>query len=106
MINVQLLTILIRCLLFTDENIVHITAIEATARMIINELKVDKPELLKNINIDKILPTLKNNKNVQFEDTNQYSFVEINKLVALIIDQNVEDVENLQNMIVFIFINN
>jgi len=54
--------------------------------------------LLKNIDIDKILPALKNTSNVQSEDANQYSVVEVNKLVALIIGQNVEDVENLQDM--------
>jgi len=87
---------LIRCPLYTDENIVHIAAVEAAARLIVNELKVDKPELLKNIDIDKILPSLMNTTNVQSE--NEYSAVEVNKLVALIIGQNVEDIENLQNM--------
>jgi len=61
-------------------------------------LKVDKPELLKNINIDKILPALKKNKKVKSEDEPESSAIDINKLVALIIGQSVEDIKNLKDM--------
>lgn len=84
--------LLIRCPLFTDENIVHNAAVEAAARLIINELKVDKSELLKNINFDKILPTLKKTYN---RDEIRYSAFDANTLVATVIGQNVEDVNNL-----------
>lgn len=40
-------------------HIVHTTAVEADARLIINELKIKKPDLLRNIDINKILPALK-----------------------------------------------
>nr|GFB14184.1 hypothetical protein [Tanacetum cinerariifolium] len=81
--------------MFTDENIVHATAVEAAARLIINELKITKPELLRNIDINKILPALKNPNKIP---TTQQSALAINKLVATIIGENVEDINNLKDM--------
>lgn len=83
-----------RCPLYTDENIVHSTAVEAAARLIIKELKDEQPELLRNINIDKILPELKKTK-VQ---GTHVSALDVNKVVATVIGQNVEDVNNLKDM--------
>jgi len=81
--------------LYTDENIVHTTAVEAAARLIINELKITKPELLRNIDINKILPALKKSNKIL---TTQQSALDINKLVATIIGENVEDINNLKDM--------
>jgi len=81
--------------LYTDENIVHTTAVEAAARLIINELKINKPELLKNIDINKILPALKKPNNIPAA---QRSALDINKVVATVIGQNVEDINNLKDM--------
>jgi len=87
--------------LYTDENIVHTTAVEAAARLIINELKIKKPELLKNIDINKILPALKKSNNIP---TTQKSALDINKVVATVIGQNVEDINNLKDMSEFFFL--
>uniref|UniRef100_A0A2H8TSE3 E3 ubiquitin-protein ligase RNF216 n=2 Tax=Melanaphis sacchari TaxID=742174 RepID=A0A2H8TSE3_9HEMI len=84
-----------KCPLYTDENIVHATAVEAAARLIINELKMKKPELLRNIDINKILPALKKSNNFP---ANQESALDINKVVATVIGQNVEDINNLKEM--------
>jgi len=81
--------------LYTDENIVHTTAVEAAARLIINELKIKKPELLRNIDINKILPSLKKSNKIP---TTQKSALDINKVVATVIGQNVEDINNLKDM--------
>lgn len=95
---IHLLSI-IRCPLYTDENIVHTTAVEAAARLIINELKIKKPELLRNIDINKILPALKKPNKIP---TTQKSALDINKIVATIIGQNVEDINNLKDMSEFL----
>jgi hypothetical protein len=87
--------LIIRCPLYTDENIVHTTAVEAAARLIINELKLKKPELLRNIDINKILPALK--KSTKLPAT-QESALDVNKVVATVIGQNVEDINNLKDM--------
>jgi len=87
--------LIIRCPLYTDENVVHATAVEAAARLIINELKLEKPDLLKNIDINKILPALKKSKTLS---NNQESALDINKVVATVIGQNVEDINNLKDM--------
>lgn len=84
-----------KCPLYTDENIVHTTAVEAAARLIINELKMEKPELLRNIDINKILPALKKSNN---SSNIQKSALDINKVVATVIGQNVEDIINLKDM--------
>ncbi|KAE9521827.1 hypothetical protein AGLY_017779 [Aphis glycines] len=84
-----------KCPMYTDENIVHTTAVEAAARLIINELKITKPELLRNIDINKILPALKKPNKIP---TTQQSALDINKLVATIIGENVEDINNLKDM--------
>ncbi|CAI6368556.1 unnamed protein product [Macrosiphum euphorbiae] len=84
-----------KCPLYTDENIVHTTAVEAAARLIINELKIKKPELLRNIDINKILPALKKSNN---SPNIQESALDINKVVATVIGQNVEDINNLKDM--------
>lgn len=86
---------IIRCPLYTDENIVHTTAVEAAARLIINELKLKKPDLLKNIDINKILPALKKSNN---SPNSQVSALDVNKVVATVIGQNVEDINNLKDM--------
>lgn len=87
---------IVRCPLYTDENIVHATAVEAAARLIMNELKIKQPELLKNINIDKILPDIKKNKiNIP---RGQVSPMDVNKIVATLIGQNVEDINKLKDM--------
>lgn len=91
-----------RCPLYTDENIVHATAVEAAARLIMNKLKVEKPELLKNIDINKILPTLKKSNKVLLQSA-QSSSLDVNKLVATVIGQNVEDINNLKDMSKFNF---
>jgi len=88
--------LIIRCPLYTDENIVHTTAVEAAARLIINELKIKKPELLRNIDINKILPALKKKSNNS--PNIQESALDINKVVATVIGQNVEDINNLKDM--------
>lgn len=88
-----------RCPLYTDENIVHSTAVEAAARLIINKLKIEKPELLRNIDINKILPTLKKTKGQQ----SARFTLDVNKLVATVIGQNVEDINNLSDMSKFHF---
>ncbi|XP_026812205.1 E3 ubiquitin-protein ligase RNF216-like [Rhopalosiphum maidis] len=84
-----------KCPLYTDENIVHTTAVEAAARLIINELKLKKPELLRNIDINKILPALKKSNKLP---ATQESALDINKVVATVIGQNVEDINNLKDM--------
>ncbi|XP_022167896.1 ATP-dependent RNA helicase DEAH11, chloroplastic-like [Myzus persicae] len=84
-----------KCPLYTDENIVHTTAVEAAARLIINELKLKKPDLLKNIDINKILPALKKSNN---SPNSQVSALDVNKVVATVIGQNVEDINNLKDM--------
>lgn len=86
---------IIRCPLYTDENIVHTTAVEAAARLIINELKIKKPDLLRNIDLNKILPALKKSNN---SPNIQESALDINKVVATVIGQNVEDINNLKDM--------
>lgn len=90
----------IRCPLYTDENIVHITAVEAAARLIVNELQLTKPELLRNIDIDKILPALKKAKNLPNAEV---SAIDVNKVVATVIGQDVEDINNLKDMSEFFF---
>jgi len=85
-----------KCPLYTDENIVHTAAVEAAAKLIVNELKVDKPELLRNLDIDKILPALKKTSRVKFDNPDASSPIDVNHLVALIIGQNVEDIKNLE----------
>lgn len=87
--------LLIRCPLYTDENIVHTAAVEAAARLIINELKASKPELLRTIDMDKILPVLKNTNQIKLRNSVAYSVTDVDRLVALIIGQNVEDIKNL-----------
>lgn len=86
---------IIRCPLYTDENVVHSTAVEAAARLIINELKIEKPDLLRHIDLNKILPALKKSKK---SSNNQESALDINKVVATVIGQNVEDINNLKDM--------
>lgn len=94
---------MIRCPLYTDENIIHTTAVEAAARLIINELKMSKPELLRNINIDKMLPDIKKNEmNVRQIHA---SPMDVNKIVATLIGQNVEDINNLKDMSKLIWVN-
>lgn len=72
----------------------HSTAVEAAARLIINELKEKQPELLRNINIDKILPELKKKTNSPSHTSN----VDVNKVVATVTGHNVEDIVNLKDM--------
>lgn len=91
----------IRCPLYTDENIVHTTAVEAAARIIINELKIKKPDLLRNIDINKILPALKKSNN---PPNIQESALDVNQVVATVIGQNVEDINNLKDMSEFFFL--
>lgn len=86
--------------MYTDENIVHTKAVEAAARLILNELKVKQPELLKKIDINKILPELQKTKNTP---SPHISALDEDKVVALLIGQNVEDVKNLQDMSEFTF---
>lgn len=78
-----------------DESIVHTAAVEAAARLIFNELKAKNPQLLKKIDINKMLPDIKETNGCTFLDV---SNAEMNKLVALIIGQNEEDVQNLKDM--------
>jgi len=87
--------LVIRCPLYTDENVVHATAVEAAARLIINELKIKKPDLLRTIDLNKILPALKKSNN---PSDVQKSALDINKVVATVIGQNVEDINNLKDM--------
>lgn len=91
---INLFLFIIRCPLYTDENLVHTTAVEAAARLIVNELKIKQPDLLKNINIDKILPDIIKSKKVH----GQTPPMDINKLVATLIGQNVEDINNIKDM--------
>jgi len=93
--------LIFRCPLYTDENIVHTTAVEAAARLIINELKIKKPDLLRNIDINKILPALKKSND---SPNMQKSALDINKVVATVIGQNVEDINNLKDMSEFFFL--
>lgn len=79
--------------MYTEENIVHTKAVEAAARLIINELKVTQPELLRNIDINKILPELQKKHRLP-----HISALDENKVVAMLIGQDVEDVKNLQDM--------
>lgn len=78
----------------------HSIAVEAAAKLILNELKEKQPELLRNINIDKILPPL-NSKHVNKEQ--KLSPIDVNSIVALVIGQNVEDVNNLKDLSELIF---
>lgn len=78
----------------------HTAAVEAAARLIINELKEKQPELLRNIDIDKILPSLnKTKKNCSYA-----SALEINKIVALVTGENLEDINNLNDMSEYYFL--
>lgn len=83
-----------RCPLYTDENIVHATAVEAAARLIVNELKVKQPDMLRHIDIEKILPSLQRNKT----PAEHVSALDINRVVATVIGQTVEDIKNLKDM--------
>lgn len=73
----------------------HSTAVEAAARLIMNELKEKQPELLRNINIDKILPELRKKKTNSQPHT---SNIDVNKVVATVTGHNVEDIVNLKDM--------
>lgn len=68
-----------RCPLYTDENIALNIAVEVAAKLIINKLKHDKPELLMNINIEKSLSTL---KKTHMAIDNLFSDFDVNTLVA------------------------
>lgn len=81
--------------MYTDESIVHIKAVEAAARLIMNELKVEQPELLRKIDINKILPELQNTKH---KHSPHISALDEDKVVAMLIGQDVKDVKNLQDM--------
>lgn len=81
--------------MYTDENIVHTAAVEAAARLIVNELKEKQPDLLRNIDIDKILPALNKNKK---DPRIHVSALEVNRVVALITGENEEDINNLKDM--------
>lgn len=94
MINVNLID---RCPLVTDEYIVHIVAVEAAARLIFKELKTTNPGLLEKIDVNKFLPTKNSYRKYKI------SLLEINKLVALIIGQDEEDVKNLKYMSELLF---
>ncbi|XP_050436489.1 E3 ubiquitin-protein ligase RNF216-like [Adelges cooleyi] len=82
-----------KCPLYTDENIVHATAVEAAARLIINELKEKQPELLRHIDIDKILPVMKKTSSSKY-----ISALNVNRLVATVIGQNEDDVKKLTDL--------
>lgn len=59
-----------------------------------NELKQKQPEMLRHIDIDKILPSLKKNKIPP-----QYvSALDVNRVVATVTGQNIEDIINLKDM--------
>jgi len=82
--------------LYTDENILHSVAVEVAAKYITHELKMKQPELLRKIDIEKILPTIRKSKNLtQIQHT---SALDINNLLATIIGQNVEDIHNLKDI--------
>lgn len=89
---------IIRCPLYTDESIVHTTAVEAAARLIINELKISQPELLRNIDINKILPDIKKGQKNNNVRQAHVSPMDVNKIVATLTGQNVEDINNLKDM--------
>lgn len=88
-----------RCPLHTDENIVHTKAVEVAARIILKELKEKKPELLKKIDINKLLPTVEQSNESQMGNLSNVG--NVNQLLATIIGQKVEDINNLEDISMF-----
>lgn len=94
---------IVRCPLFTEDNIVHVTAVEATARLTMNKLKKEKPELVKNIDIDKMLPTPSEPKEGQLFKR-ELDPMRVNTLVAKMTGEDVNDINELKDMSKFNFL--
>lgn len=53
-----------------------------------------RPDIMENIDIDKIIPKL----NIKKKEKNKMSTMEFNRIVALIIGETPENINNLQDM--------
>ncbi|VVC42654.1 Hypothetical protein CINCED_3A016054 [Cinara cedri] len=91
-----------RCPLYTDENLIHVAVIEAAARLIINELKETKPELLNKVDLNKLLPEIINKKPAVRRrgghGTPSTSVVIENEVIAKILGEDVEKINQLSDM--------
>lgn len=84
------------CPLYIDEDIVNTTAVEATAKLMMNDLKMRQPELLKYININKFWGTIKKKEKVKWISNKLIGFFfGYHKIVATLIGKNIENKKKL-----------
>lgn len=88
---------IIRCPLYSDENLIHNEAVEVAARLLVKDLEEKNPELLQKIDINKFLPALKK-KNNSIQQPPASITLDINQLLATVTGQDVEDINNLRNL--------